>query len=222
MYEIREVRTDDPRAVATAARLHLLLFQNMGPMAQLGELFLRRFCYSLLLDDGLMRAALCEVDGRPAGLIAYTDRSITFHRAALRRHWLRVVWLVVLSVLREPRVLWRLVKAARLMASRRGEVRLGEDPMAEVLALGVLPAFRSPDFTRRTNLRVADVLLAHAANYFRRRGLEQIRMIVDADNRAVQLLYHRFGARFETYEQAGVPSLLVWLDLNALPSGARA
>jgi ribosomal protein S18 acetylase RimI-like enzyme len=175
-------------------------------MAQLGELFLRRFCYSMLIADGLMRAAICEADGRPAGLVAYTTRSVTFHRIALRQRWPRVAWLVALSVLRDPRVLLRLAKAAWLMASRRGEARsLGEDPSAEVLAIGVLPGFR--------NLPVADQLLAHAAAHFRREGLSRMRMIVDADNRAALLFYHRLGARFEPYRQAGVPSMLVWLDV---------
>jgi ribosomal protein S18 acetylase RimI-like enzyme len=214
MYAIREVLPHNQRDVAWAARLHLELFRNMGPMAQLGELFLRRFCYSMLLQDGLMRAALCEVDGKPAGLIAYTDRSITFHRAAWQRRWPYVAWLVVLSVLRNPRVLPRLFKAARLMSSRRGEVRLGDDPMAEVLAIGVLADYRSPEFIHRTSLRIADLLLAHAAARFRQVGLTRMRMIVDADNRAALLFYHRLGARFEPYEQAGVPSTLVWLDTN--------
>jgi ribosomal protein S18 acetylase RimI-like enzyme len=214
VHEIRQVLAHNPRDTAWAARLHLQLFRDMGPMAQLGELFLRRFCYSLLVQDGLMRAALCEVDGQPAGLIAYTDKSITFHRAAWQRRWPYVAWLVGLSVLRDPRVLPRLVKAARLMSSRRGEVRLGEDPMAEVLAIGVLPEYRSPQFLRRTGLKIADLLLAHAATEFRQLGLAQMRMIVDADNRAALLFYHRLGARFERYEQAGVPSTLVWLATN--------
>ena len=212
--QVRELVATDRRDVASAAALHMALFQTMGPMAHLGEFFVGRFCYSILMRDGLMRAAICEVEGRPAGLIAYTARSLTFHRTAIRDHWLYVAWLVALSVLRDPRVLLRLPKAARLMMSRRTEQRLGCDPVAEVLAIGVLPEFRSSAFVHRTGRRIGDMLFRHAATYFRRTGLEQIRMIVDADNRAALLFYHRLGARFEPYEQAHVPSVLVWVDTN--------
>lgn len=222
MYRLREVDPDNAEDVASASRLHLELFGNMGPMAQLGELFMRRFCYTVLLRDGLMRAALCEVDGRPAGLVAYTARSITFHRTAMRNHWGYVAFLVVLSILRQPRLLLSVPRAVRLMFARRGERSLGHDPTAEVVALGVLPEFRSPAFVRRMRLHVGELLLSHAKAYFQRSGLKRMRMIVDAGNRPTLLFYHRLGAHLEPYEQAVVPSVHVWFDFDRASRGPAA
>jgi len=199
--------------VASITGLHLELLGH-GPMARLGELFLRRFCYGVLLRDGLMRAALFEVDGRPAGFVAYTSRSITFHREAIRRHWAYVAWLIALSVVRDPRLVAHLLKAARLMFSRRAELDLGRDPLGEVLAIGVLPEYRTPEFVHRTGLRVGEELIAHVMSYFRSVGVDRARMVVEAHNKPALLFYHRLGGRgFDPYEHAGEPMVQVWFDL---------
>src|SRR5947208_6975524 len=189
-------------------------------MARLGELFLRRFGYGVLLRDGLMRAALFEVDGRPAGFVALTRRSITFHREAIRRHWAYVAWLIALSVVRDPRLVARLLKAARLMFSRRAELNLGRDPLGEVLAIGVLPEYRTPEFVHRTAVRIGDELITHVVSYLRRLGVDRMRMVVEAHNTPALLFYHHLGGRFEPYEHAGEPMVHVWFDLQG--SAARA
>src|SRR5438093_6667712 len=183
-------------------------------MARLGERFLRRFCYGVLLRDGLMRAALFEVDGSPAGFVAYTSRSITFHRQAIGRHWAYVAWLIALSVICDPRLVARLLKALRLMFSRRAELSLGRDPLGEVVGIAVLPEYLTPEFVRRTGVRIGDEPVAHAAAALRRAGVDRMRMVVEARNKPALLFYHRLGGRFEPYEHAGEPMMHVWFDLK--------
>jgi len=216
---IREIDPANRQDVAAITGLHVRLLGH-GPMARLGERFLRRFCYGVLLRDGLMRAALFEVDGTPAGFVAYTSRSITFHREAVGRHWAYVAWLIALSVVCDPRLVARLLKALRLMFSRRAELNLGRDPLGEVLAIGVLPAYLTPEFVRRTGVRIGDELVAHAASYLRGAGVDRMRMVVEAHNKPALLFYHRLGGRFEPYEHAGEPMVHVWFDLQG--SAARA
>ncbi len=210
---LREIDVANRHDVIAITGLHLGLLGH-GPMARLGELFLRRFCYGVLLRDGLMRAALFEVDGRPAGFVAYTSRSITFHREAIRRRWAYVACLIALSVVRDPRLVARLLKAARLMFSRRAELNLGRDPLGEVLAIGVLPEYRTPEFVHRTGLRIGEELIAHAMSYFRSVGVDRVRMVVEAHNTPALFFYHRLGGRFEPYEHAGEPMVHVWFDLG--------
>ncbi|MBI3029540.1 MAG: GNAT family N-acetyltransferase [Candidatus Rokubacteria bacterium] len=213
-HRLREIDPTRREDVATITRLHQVLLE-WGPMARLGELFLRRFCYTVLLRDGLMRAALFEVDGRPAGFVAYTDRSITFHRQAIRRHWAYAAWLIALSVLRAPRLVPRLLRAVWLMFSRRAELHLGQEPLGEVLAIGVLPEYRTPHFVRRTALRIGEALIAHVVAYLQRVGVDRMRAVVDAPNKPALLFYHQLGGRFEPYERAGEPMVQVWFDLAA-------
>jgi ribosomal protein S18 acetylase RimI-like enzyme len=207
-----ELDPNDANAATQAAQLHLELLGH-GPMARLGQRFLSRFCYSVLIRDGLLRAALYEINGQLAGFVAYTERSITFHRTAIRSHWLYVAYVMMISVLRDPRLFFSLVKAVRVMFARRSETCLGTDPLAEIVAIGVRPEFRTPGFIRATGLRIAEELVAHAAAWFRRLDLKQMRMIVEAHNRPALLFYHRLGAQFAPYEQAGEPMVQVWLNL---------
>jgi ribosomal protein S18 acetylase RimI-like enzyme len=183
-------------------------------MAKLGELFIREIGYRINLETGRMKAALYEVDGRPVGFIGYTPFSVTFHRDALRSRWGYATLVLALSILREPRRLLRLPKVMRVMSSRREELKLGDEPLAELVAIGVLPAFRSPDFVRREGLHIAEELVTHAASYFRAMGISRMRCIVDAGNKPALLFYHGLGAILEPYEQAGERAVHVWFDLE--------
>lgn len=214
---LRESDAANRQDVRAITQLHLKLLGH-GPMARLGELFLRRFCYHTLIRDGLMKVALYEVDGQPAGFIAYTTHSMTFHRIAIRRHLPYVVSLMAVSILRDPRVVLRLLKALRLMGSRRAELDLGRDPIGEVLAIGVLPEYRTPQFIRRTGVRIGEQLIAHVRSYLERAGVERMRMVVEAHNTPTLLFYQSLGGRFEPYEQAGEPMVQVWFDLNGRPA----
>lgn len=216
---MRVIGPEDGRSIRAVTDLHLQLLP-WGPMAGLGRLFLRRFCYTLLIRDGLMEAALFEVDGEPAGFIAYTTRSLTLHREALMRRPGAAALLLAGSVLANPAVLVRLVKGARLLFSRRTEKRAGGDPQAEVLAIGVLPAYRTPVFARRAGLRISRELVLHAARRFHQAGMREMRMVVDAFNKPALLFYHGLGGRFEQYRRAGDPMVQVRFDLDALLQGA--
>jgi len=210
-FEIREVDPSKRSDAALVAGLHMRLL-GFGPMAGLGEIFLRDFCYTVLIREGLLRAAVYEADGQAAGFIAYTDRSITFHRDALRRHPFHVGWVLLRSVTFEPRLLAKILRAARVILSRRGETSIGTDPIAEVVAIGVLPEFRSAKFVRRTGRRISEELILHAARWFWSRGLDRMRLIVDADNLPTILFYHGLGGELSQLTYGGVPSYRVCID----------
>lgn len=212
-YTLTPVRPDDRVRVAEIARLHKELL-DFGPMARLGERFLRDFCYTVLVRDGLMQAVLCEVAGEPAGFVVYTSRAHTFHRTAIRRHLLQVAWLGLRSALTDTRPLARLAEAAKTMFARRSEPPAEKDPSAEVLAIAVKPRFSSPEFVRQSGVRLSELLVRYCGAAFRREGLTRMRMIVDADNRAALFFYSALGARLEAYADAARPSMVVWFDLD--------
>jgi SAM-dependent methyltransferase/ribosomal protein S18 acetylase RimI-like enzyme len=210
---VRDVDPRDAETLRKLARLHVQLLP-FGPLAALGERFVAQICYRLPMREGLLRAALYYVDGKPVGLIGYTARSSTFHARALRNHWARAAWLLLASLIADPRRVVRLGRALRVTVGRSEENARQPDPCAEVLSIGVLPEYLTPAFVARTGRHVSEELVEHAAGYFARAGLDRMHMFVDADNRRTLLFYHRLGAQFEPRRQAGEDVVEVRFDLT--------
>lgn len=214
VWALREIAPADAAGLDTIADLHMELL-GFGPMAGLGWRFVRDICYEAHMQDNLLRVALATVDGAPAGFVAYTPYSISFHRSGLSAHWVRAGWAVARSLLVKPSRVIKLARALKVLLSRRGETVLGTDPLGEVVCVAVRRQYLAPAFVRRSGLRLSEVLVRHAAEQLPRDGAQKMRMIVDADNKPVLMLYHLMGAHFEPYEQAGEPRVHVWFDLKS-------
>jgi ribosomal protein S18 acetylase RimI-like enzyme len=219
-FRLREVTPSDPQSVAWAARLHRELFGDIGLIAKLGERLLRRFCYTVLVRDGLMRATVFEVAGAPAGLAAFTTDSKALHAAATGRYAGLVARETLVSLLLEPRIVLGFPGAARLLFERGQERMDGGAPVAEMLALGVLPEYRNPEFVRTTGLRIGDRLLAHALAHFKQAGFREARGVVLADNRPALMFFRMRAARMAPYANAAKPSYEVWFDVEKPPATA--
>jgi ribosomal protein S18 acetylase RimI-like enzyme len=210
---LREIHQGNQRDVSLISKMHLELL-NWGPMAQLGRIFLERFCYTVLIQDGLMKAEIYEVEGKPAGFIAYTQYSFTFHRSAIKKHFFYVIYIVLISILRNPLIILDIFKAMRVMFQRRGEISSGHDPAAEILAIGVYPEYRTPKFIKNTGLRISHEMFQEAASYFRQVGLHNMRLAVDSFNKATLLFYHGLGGRAESLNRAGDQMIQFWFDFD--------
>ena len=212
-----EVRDIDPASrtdTAWAAKLHRELFAQIGMIAQLGPQVLQRFCYGRLIEDGLMRAALALVDGRPAGLIAFTTDSRAVHRATVGSHFLVALREVVIATIRSPRVALGFPRAARLIWERRNERFAEGTPVAEAMAFGVRADYRSHEFLRATGIRVSDRLLHHALRSLKSCGVRRVRGVILARNQAAAAFARKCGASVEPYHNAAEPSMEVWFDID--------
>lgn len=213
-FRLREINHDDAAGLASIAELHMELL-GYGPMAGLGGRFVREVCYRAHMKDDLLRVALAEVDGRPVGFVAYTPHSLSFHRSGLRKHLVRAGFETAVAVISRPARLIKLLRALRVLGSRRDEVAREEEALGEVVCIAVRQQYLAPSFARASGLRISELLVRHAAAYLWRAGLERMRMLVDRDNRPVLMLYHFLGARFQEYSLGGEPMVEVTFDLGA-------
>src|SRR5262245_63770328 len=118
-------------------------------MAKLGEEFVREVCYRVPMADGLLKLAVFEHQGEILGFVAYTDHSITFHRLALRAHWIYSVSMAIGAIAKDPRRLPKLLRIARVVLSRRAEQETLTDPLGEVVCLAVRPEVLTATFARQ-------------------------------------------------------------------------
>jgi ribosomal protein S18 acetylase RimI-like enzyme len=201
--------------VETISDMHLHLL-SWGPLARLGKMFLVKVCYTILIKDNLMKAAIFYYDHKPAGFIAYTPYSISFHQTAIKKHWLYVVYILILSIIRDPRLVVHIAKAIHLMISRSSEKEIAKDPSAEILAIGVNEEYRSPHFIQKTGIRISQELLKYAVNEFKKFGLKEMRVVVDVFNKAAIFLYLSLDGRAESFERHGDKMYQIWLNFDSL------
>jgi hypothetical protein len=221
-HRIREISFSDQADMDAVADMHIELL-GFGPMAGLGRRFIKDACYANNMRDGQLQVAIYEIDEQPAGFIAYTDRSISFHRTSLRKHWVRTIYTLSLSILEDPRRLAALVRALAVLGSRRAEQSVvGNDPMGEVVCVAAKPMYLTAEYRLKNGLRPAESLIVYAADNLLKRNVDEMRMLVDADNKAVLFLYRSLGAKFERYDQAGEPMIQVWFGLEELLNGKNS
>jgi len=212
-FTIRVIQSDSDHDLQAVARMHMDLL-HFGPMAGLGESFVREVCYRALMRAEVLTVAILEIGGQPGGFVAYTANSYDFHRLGMRKSALIAMRELLRAAVRQWRRPDRIVRAIGVILARRKENQPLPGANGEVVCVAVRPEFLRPRFARESGLRASEELIKYSAEALRRSGVRSMRMLVDADNRAVLLLYHRLGARFETYEQAGEPMVQVWFDLD--------
>jgi ribosomal protein S18 acetylase RimI-like enzyme len=208
--ELDPRRGQDVRAVA---RMHLELL-SWGPMAGLGLPFLEGYCYRVLVGDGLMQAALAEVDGEPAGFVVYTARPGGFLSQALRRHPWRAAAALLASLAARPQSLLKLgraVSAPLFHLSGRGAGLPAAE--GEILAIGVRPQYRSLPFLQSSGRRIGRELFSHVVSRLRAAGRRSLQMDVDAFNREALLFYHALGGRFQAFRRGKDPMYRILFEL---------
>jgi len=211
--EFTEILPTDEAGLNAIAELHMELL-DYGPMAGLGGRFVREVCYRAHMHEGVLRVMLARVDGVPAGFVAVTPYSLNFHRSGLKQHAVLAGWETMVSIASRPSRLKALLRALRVLGSRRHEVERKEEVLGEVVCIAVRPQFLTGKFQRESGLRLSQLLVQRSAEYLRRAGVDDMRMLVDADNKPVLMLYHLMGAHFKGYELGGEPMVEVWFDLR--------
>jgi len=211
--ELTEILATDDDGLDAIAALHMELL-DYGPMAGLGGRFVREVCYRAHMREGVLRVMLARIDGEPAGFVAVTPYSLSFHRSGLRQHAVLAGWETLLAIASRPTRLIALARALRVLGSRRHEVERTEENLGEVVCIAVRAQFLTGKFQRESGLRLSQLLVQRSAEYLRRAGVDDMRMLVDDDNKPVLMLYHLMGAHFTQYALGGEPMVEVHFDLR--------
>jgi hypothetical protein len=213
---VRVIDPDNEADVATAAHLHAVLFEQIGPIAKLGERFLRRYCYSYVLRSGLMKAVLIEVNGQPAGLAAYSSDPKRLHTAALRGHFPFLAGELIRAVIEQPSMVLRLPGVLSLFwERRRDQIPVPVGTFAEVVVFGVLPQYVTRRFIRETGVQVAEVLIDYVLDDVWAQGFTRLRGVILASNKPALSFFTVRASRIDSYPSARRPSFQIWLDMES-------
>ena len=217
IHRIKEISNDNDVDMDTVADLHIELL-SFGPMAGLGRQFIKDACYANNMSDGLLKVAVYEIDEVAVGFVAYTDRAISFQKTSLSKHWASTTVTLAHSLIEKPKRILALARALGSLQWRRGGASIvGEDPIGEVVCIAVQPAYAKPEYRLDNGARPAESLISFSAETLAGLGVGEMRMLVEAHNKAPLFLYRGLGARFEKLPQTtGEPLVQVWFDVDRL------
>ncbi len=187
--------------VTAVAELHRTYLGD-SPVVRLGERFLHQFYYVRLIEDELVRCKVCQSDQGVVGFAAYTTHPFDFMSVGLRKHFLALTRLMLLSLAKRPAMVGDILFVLRLLRQLRSESQEAPEPdTGELLSLVVLPEFQDavlPGGTSRLPLRLIEAAMLD----LRRAGLRQIQFTVQPSNRAANILYSAMGCSFKKVERA--------------------
>jgi hypothetical protein len=159
--------------------------------ARLGERFNAVYHRTMLASDDYF----CDgyfVDGRLVGYLSYTADTMHLLRSVFRRNLPAYARALVRDVLRDPRRLGLVFRVARSVAQRPAQ--RSRVVAAELLSVGVLPAFRGRRIVNGGVRSVADMLLRSALATLRARGVAAVVLVSKPVH--VDPVPHRFVRKY--------------------------
>lgn len=177
-FQLREMYMDDVRDVVM---IHLTSFRGFF-LSILGRSFLKEL-YAGILDDPTRIAFVFENDTNLYGFVAGTDSPEGFYKRLLRQRWWRFTLASIKPVLRNPKIVPRL-----LGAFKRGEQTDVRENCAMLMSIAVDPEYQGQGIGKL----LVDAFLKEA----KERGVGQVNLTTDKlDNDAVNAFYLKSGFR---------------------------
>lgn len=159
------------------ARLHLETIDT-GFLSSLGAGFLE-VLYRSMVESESASVIVADNDGVVVGFVAGAVGTGAFYREFIRRNFFAAAYRLIPALLR-PSTWKRLWETARYGGDSKGA-----HSRAELLSMAVAPR------TRRSGLGVA--LVTALQDWFERKGVEFVKVVVGADNAPAISLYSRCG-----------------------------
>jgi ribosomal protein S18 acetylase RimI-like enzyme len=196
----------DPRNAGDVAAVASLHAQYLGRslLVRLGDRFLRGFYYRLLIEDDLIRCTICRADGRIVGFIAYTKYPNNFIGRGVRQHFVRLAWLMLVSVVQRPCLLREIWEAFVTMRTRREDVSPDQGGVGEGISVATAKEYRNY-VVPETGKRLAVQLWESMKHYFEDAGFDRFFVYVEPSNVASNQYCTAMGCQLVKTTLLGVP-----------------
>lgn len=199
---LESLDTTNKNDVDAVASLHETYLSD-SPIALMGPRFLRRFYYVKLVNQDLVQCIVCRVNGRVVGFLSYTSK-YDFMATGIKRNWLLLSWVMLVSILTQPSVLKNILWTIKLMGMRSNDLHEPDmERTGESLSMAVEPEFQTfvpAGGTSRLPVR----LFEHMVEYFRKEGIERIVFMVRPENIASNIYYNALGCEMQRIQYAGL------------------
>lgn len=201
--QIERLNPDNSDDVAGVTYLHANYLDD-SPVLLMGERFLEDFYYTSLVRDELVHVVICKHEGKIVGFISYTEDPFRFIARGMRKHFLRLCWITVRSVIARPSLLADVFSVLRVSSDRSSETPKDQEHIGEVLSL-----VAHPDFQKKKpeggESRMTVRLFEEAAAHYAAAGFRKVRLNVKPENRASNIFCSVMGCTLAKITVDGVP-----------------
>lgn len=174
------------------------LSQNL----KIGAAFREQIFYPLITEDPRSFVWIYLAQGVLAGYVAATENVEDFYRRLKGYRPFLLGSLIVKAALKNPGILIKYISSAIQLEQSFTTIPI----RAEILSLGVLPRFRTPEFERNLRASVAQSLFDKTVGTFQVRGISQFKVMTLQENRAANRFYEKQGCRLVgTTQPFGMP-----------------
>lgn len=169
-----------PSDLSDIIQLHIKAFPGFF-MTDMGVPFLREY-YQAVLEFSENISLVALQNNKPIGFVAGFGNPQAFYNF-YRQRYRRLITAILLAVLRNPRLIGRVLSNFKRVSSVRGD-----SSEVELSSIGVDPSFRG----------VGHLLIADFVNMARDRGYQSVYLTTDAEgNDRVNLFYKKQGFTLE-------------------------
>tara|TARA_Y100000294_G_C8567705_1_gene341537 strand:+ start:4036 stop:4671 length:636 start_codon:yes stop_codon:yes gene_type:complete len=199
---IISLNPDSREHVEAAVKLHKELLHD-SPIVLLGDFFMKKFYYTSLVKDELFLCDLFYFNGKYVGFISYTKDPLHFMQKGLKKNFIRLFFVLLISIIRKPAIVKTILKTVQEMSQRESSTyRQDQISFGEVLSIGVAKD-NLPVVDKKSGKRIPNLLFDRAIEYFRKQTIKRYRLSVTKDNKAALLFYLSYGGKIIDNQCAG-------------------
>lgn len=172
-----------------AAKLHEQLLHG-SLLSELGFRFMAKFYYNRLIRDGFVTCDLYEYENRYVGWILYTKYPFTFMEKGMKKNFLYLSLILLVSLIRKPsriKVFWKLNRFNAIRSSKM----INDQGVGEYLSFGVLEEYRNIR-DKVTGLKISKLLFDNSIEYFRDEGYNKMLLFVERQNKRAMRFYEQY------------------------------
>lgn len=191
---IISLNPDSQEHIEAAVTLHKKLLHD-SPVVLLGDLFMKKYYYTSLIKDKLVLCDLFYFKETCVGFISYTKDPLDFMSKGLKKNFVRLFFILFISIIRKPQIVKTILRTAREMSQRKSSASDQEGgSFGEVLSFGVVRD-NLPSVNTKTGKRVPHLLFENAIEYFRKKEIKKYRLFVLKNNPEALLFYLSYGGK---------------------------
>lgn len=144
---------------------------------KLGLRFSDDFYYRELTKDKLIKTLYALYDNKVIGFLSFTTKSEKFMNEGLKKHFFLLIWLMLISLLENPKIIKQILNTLKIMASEKNMP--GNSINTELLSIAVLPEYRNKTFIEKIGESAGTMLFNAFIEELKKLNISEYKVFTD-------------------------------------------